>query len=44
VYVNTMKKKIKKIRTRLLSVLSVDDEADIDKEDMTKRKIPTLVM
>jgi predicted AlkP superfamily pyrophosphatase or phosphodiesterase len=34
----------KRIRRILLSVLSVDDENDSDKEDNKKRKIPTLVM
>jgi hypothetical protein len=42
VYADTMKKK--RITSRLVSVLSVDDENDSDKEDKKKRKIPTLVM
>jgi hypothetical protein len=44
VYADTMKKKIKNKNKTLIGPKSVDDEADPDKEDMTKRKIPTLVM
>jgi hypothetical protein len=39
-----MKKKIKNKNKTAIGPESVDDEADLDKEDMTKRKIPTLVM
>jgi hypothetical protein len=41
---DTMKKKIKNKNKTAISPESVDDEADPDKEDMTKRKIPALVM
>jgi hypothetical protein len=44
VYAKTMKKKIKNKNKIAISPESVDDEADLDKEDMTKRKIPTMVM
>jgi hypothetical protein len=43
-YANTMKKKIKNKNKTAIGPKSVDDEADPDKEDMTKRKIPALVM
>jgi hypothetical protein len=44
VYANTMKKMIKnKSKTAIVTEI-VDDEADLDKEDTTKRKIPALVM
>jgi hypothetical protein len=39
-----MKKKIKNKNKIAINPESVDDEADLDKEDMTKRKIPTMVM
>jgi hypothetical protein len=39
-----MKKKIKNKNKTAIGPESVDDEADLDKEDMMKRKIPTLVM
>jgi hypothetical protein len=44
VYADTMKKKIKNKNKTAISPEIVDDEADLDKEDMTKRKIPTLVL
>jgi hypothetical protein len=44
VYVDTMKKKIKNKNKTAIDLESVDDEVDLDKEDMMKRKIPTLVM
>jgi hypothetical protein len=44
VYVNTMKKKIKNKSKTAIGPEIVDDEADLDKEDMTKRKISALVM
>jgi hypothetical protein len=44
VYANTMKKKIKNKNNTAIGPQSIDDEDDPDKEDMTKRKIPTLVM
>jgi hypothetical protein len=44
VYDDTMKKKIKNKNKTTISPEIVDDEADLDKEDMTKRKIPTLVL
>jgi hypothetical protein len=44
VYADTMKKKIKNKNKTTISPEIVDDEADLDKEDMTKRKIPTLVL
>jgi hypothetical protein len=43
VYANTMKKDKNKKKTTI-SPESVDDEANLDKEDMTKRKIFGLVM
>jgi hypothetical protein len=43
VYANTMKKDKNKKKTTI-SPESVDDEANLDKEDMTKRKILGLVM
>jgi hypothetical protein len=39
-----MKKKIKNKNKTAIDPEIVDDEADLDKEDMTKRKIPDLVM
>jgi hypothetical protein len=42
VYANTMKKKIKNKNKTTIGPESVDDE--VDQEDMTKRKIPSLVM
>jgi hypothetical protein len=44
VYADTMKKKIKNKNKTAISPEIVDDEADLDKEDMTKGKIPTLVL
>jgi hypothetical protein len=44
VYADTMKKKIKNKNKIAIDPEIVDDEADLDKEDMTKRKIPDLVM
>jgi hypothetical protein len=44
VYADTMKKKIKNKNKTAISPEIVDDEANLDKEDMTKRKISTLVM
>jgi hypothetical protein len=44
VYADTMKKKIKNKNKTTISPESVDDETDIDKEGMTKRKIPALEM
>jgi hypothetical protein len=44
VYANTMKKKIKNKNKAAIVLESVDDEANPNKEDMTKRKIPVLVM
>jgi hypothetical protein len=44
VYADTMKKKIKNKNKTAIGPESVDHEADLDKEDMTKRKIPALVM
>jgi hypothetical protein len=45
VYANTMKKKIKKNKNKTaIGTESVDDKADPDKEGMTKRKNPALVM
>jgi hypothetical protein len=44
VYADTMKKKIKNKNKTAISPEIVDDKADLDKEDTTKRKIPTLVM
>jgi uncharacterized Zn finger protein (UPF0148 family) len=44
VYADTMKKKTKNKNKIAISPESVDDEADLDTEDMTKRKIPSLVM
>jgi hypothetical protein len=43
-YVDTMKKKIKNKNKTAIGPESVDDETDLDKEDMTKRKISALVM
>jgi hypothetical protein len=43
-YADTMKKKIKNKNKTAIGPEIVDDEADHDKEDMTKRKIPALVM
>jgi hypothetical protein len=43
-YVDTMKKKIKNKNKTAIDLESIDDEVDLDKEDMMKRKIPTLVM
>jgi hypothetical protein len=39
-----MKKQIKNKNKTTINPESVDDEADLDIEDMMKRKIPTLVM
>jgi hypothetical protein len=39
-----MKKKTKNKNKTAISPKSVDDEANLDTEDMTKRKIPALVM
>jgi hypothetical protein len=44
VYADTMKKKIKNNNKTAIGPEIVDDEADLDKEDMTKRKISALVM
>jgi hypothetical protein len=44
VYADTIKKKIKSKNKAAIGPEIVDDEADLDKEDMTKRKIPALVM
>jgi hypothetical protein len=44
VYADTMKKKTKNKNKTDIGLESVDDEADLDTEDMTKRKIPALVM
>jgi hypothetical protein len=44
VYANTMKKKIKNKNKTAIGPEIVDDEADLDKEDVMKRKIPALVM
>jgi hypothetical protein len=44
VYADTMKKKIKKKNKTAIGPESVDDKAHLDKEDMTQRKIPALVM
>jgi hypothetical protein len=44
VYADTMKKKIKNNNKTAIGPEIVDDEADLDKEDMTKRKILALVM
>jgi hypothetical protein len=44
VYANTMKKKIKNKNKTAIGPESVDGEADPDKEDVKKRKIPALVM
>jgi hypothetical protein len=45
VYADTIKKKIKKNKNKTtIAPEIVADEADLDKEDMTKRKIPALVM
>jgi hypothetical protein len=39
-----MKKEIKNKNKTAIGPEDVDDETDLDKEDMTKRKIPALVM
>jgi hypothetical protein len=39
-----MKKEIKNKNKTAIGPEGVDDETDLDKEDMTKRKIPALVM
>jgi hypothetical protein len=44
VYADTMKKKIKNKNKTAISPEVVDDKADLDTEDMMKRKIPTLVI
>jgi hypothetical protein len=44
VYADTMKKKIRNKKKTYIGPESVDDEVDPDKEDMMKRRIPTLVM
>jgi hypothetical protein len=44
VYADTMKKKIKNKNKTAIDPERVDDEDDPDKEDMTKWKIPTLVI
>jgi hypothetical protein len=44
VYANIVKKKIKNKNKTAIGVESVDDETNLDKEDMTKRKISALVM
>jgi hypothetical protein len=44
VFADTMKKKIKNKNKTAIGHESVDDEADPDKQDITKRKIPALVM
>jgi hypothetical protein len=44
VYADTMKKKMKNKNKIVIGPESVDDEVDPDKEDMTKRRIPALVM
>jgi hypothetical protein len=44
VYADTMNKKIKNKNKTTIGLESVDDEADPNKVDMTKRKIPALVM
>jgi hypothetical protein len=44
VYVDTIKKKTKNKNKIAIGPESVDDEADLDTEDMTKRKILALVM
>jgi hypothetical protein len=44
VYANTMKKKIKNKNKTAIDPEIVDDEAEFDKEDVMKRKIPALVM
>jgi hypothetical protein len=44
VYANTMKKNKKNKNKTTIGPESVDDEANPDKEDMTKGKIPALVM
>jgi hypothetical protein len=44
VYADTIKKKIKNKNKTAIGPEIVDNEADLDKEDMTKRKIPALVM
>jgi hypothetical protein len=44
VYADTMKKKIKNKNKTAIGPESVHDEADLDEEDMPKRKISALVM
>jgi hypothetical protein len=44
VYADTMKKKKKNKNKTAIGPESVDDEADLDKDDITKRKILALVM
>jgi hypothetical protein len=44
VYADTMKKKTKYMNKTTIGLESVDDEADLNIEDMTKRKIPALLM
>jgi hypothetical protein len=44
VYADTMKKKTKNKNKIVIGPESVDDEADLDTEDMMKRKIPALMM
>jgi hypothetical protein len=44
VYADTMKKKTKNKNKTTIGLESVGDEADLDIEDMAKRKITTLVM
>jgi hypothetical protein len=44
VYANTIKKKTKNKNKTAIGPESVDNEADLDTEDMIKRKIPALVM
>jgi hypothetical protein len=44
VYADTLKKNIKYKNKTAISPESVDEEADLDKENMTKGKIPAFVM
>jgi predicted nucleic acid-binding Zn-ribbon protein len=44
VYADTMKKNVKTKNKSAIGPESVNDEADPDKEDVMKRKIPALVM
>jgi hypothetical protein len=44
IYADTIKKKTKNKNKTAIGPESVDDEADLDTEDMTKRKILALVM